>query len=106
MFALYKLIGTPEQTQALREKYLAGNFGYGHAKQALFDLIIEKYKKEREAFNFFMSNPDELESKMKLGEAKARETAWSRSSSACAFSPRPSPIGRRPPEQSSAGVGN
>jgi tryptophanyl-tRNA synthetase len=76
VFALYKLIGTAEQTQALREKYLAGNFGYGHAKQALFDLIIEKYKTEREAFNFFMSNPDELESKMKLGEAKAREVAF------------------------------
>ena len=32
-FIIYALIATPEQTEALRQKYLAGNFGYGHAKQ-------------------------------------------------------------------------
>jgi tryptophanyl-tRNA synthetase len=77
VFALYKLIGTKEQTEALRAKYLAGNFGYGHAKQALFDLIVEKYKKEREAFNFLMSNPAELEAQLTRGEAKARKVAFS-----------------------------
>jgi tryptophanyl-tRNA synthetase len=77
VFALYKLIGTKEQTAALRDKYLAGNFGYGHAKQALFDLIVEKYKKEREAFNFLMSNPAELEAQLTRGEEKARTVALS-----------------------------
>jgi tryptophanyl-tRNA synthetase len=77
VFALYKLIGTKEQTEALRAKYVAGNFGYGHAKQALFDLIIEKYKKEREAFTFLMSNPTELEAQLKRGEEKARKVAFS-----------------------------
>ena len=76
VFALYKLIGTQEQTEALRSKYLAGNFGYGHAKQALFDLIVDKYKKEREAFNFFMSNPVELEKQLQRGEEKARIVAF------------------------------
>ncbi|MFZ1806850.1 MAG: tryptophan--tRNA ligase [Cyclobacteriaceae bacterium] len=75
VFALYKLLGTPEQTEALRQKYLAGNFGYGHAKQALFELIIEKFKKEREVFNFYMSNPEELEKKLEQGEAKAKLVA-------------------------------
>jgi tryptophanyl-tRNA synthetase len=76
VFALYKLIASADQTDALRAKYLAGNFGYGHAKQALFDLIVEKYKKEREAFTHFMANPDELEKQLQLGEAKAREVAF------------------------------
>lgn len=76
VFSLYKLIGTKEQTEALRAKYLAGNFGYGHAKQALFDLIIEKYKQEREAFNYLMANPAELERKLQTGEAKARTIAF------------------------------
>ncbi|HLT74592.1 MAG TPA: tryptophan--tRNA ligase, partial [Ohtaekwangia sp.] len=29
VFAIYSLLATPEQKQALREKYLAGNYGYG-----------------------------------------------------------------------------
>lgn len=76
VFAIYKLLGTPEQTEDLRQKYLAGNFGYGHAKQALFDLIVEKFKKEREAFNYYMSNIDALEAKLAEGEAKARVVAF------------------------------
>lgn len=75
VFALYKLLATPEQTEALRKKYLGGNFGYGHAKQELFELILEKYKEERIAFNFYMDNPEELENKLVKGEAKARVVA-------------------------------
>jgi tryptophanyl-tRNA synthetase len=74
-FLLYKLIATPSETEDLRKKYLAGNFGYGHAKQQLLELIISKYQKEREAFDFFMSNPDELEKKLKRGEEKAAQIA-------------------------------
>lgn len=75
VFAIYKLIASDEQTTALRSNYLAGNFGYGHAKQALFDLIISKFAKEREAFNYYMNNPDELDKKLLIGEAKARTIA-------------------------------
>lgn len=74
-FAIYSLLGTPEQTQNLRKKYLAGNFGYGHAKQELYELIIQKFSKEREAFNFYFSNLDELDKKLKQGEDKARVIA-------------------------------
>jgi tryptophanyl-tRNA synthetase len=72
VYAIYSLLATPEQKQALREKYLGGNFGYGHAKQALFDLIVEKFKKEREAFTYLMENPAEIDKKLEQGEAKAR----------------------------------
>ncbi|HEY5690303.1 MAG TPA: tryptophan--tRNA ligase [Cyclobacteriaceae bacterium] len=75
VFAIYKLLATPEQTEALRKKYLGGNFGYGHAKQELFELIMDKYKEERIAFNFYMDNPDELENKLVKGEVKARVVA-------------------------------
>ncbi|MBI3220125.1 MAG: tryptophan--tRNA ligase [Bacteroidetes bacterium] len=71
VFAIYKLVATAEQTEALRQKYLAGNFGYGHAKQELYDLIVAKYATEREAFNFYMSNLPELEKKLQHSEAKA-----------------------------------
>jgi tryptophanyl-tRNA synthetase len=74
-FKLYSLLATPEQKQALRAKYEAGNFGYGHAKQELYELILEKFRKEREAFDHYMSNPDELERKLERGEEKARVIA-------------------------------
>jgi tryptophanyl-tRNA synthetase len=75
VFAIYKLVATSEETEALQQKYLAGNFGYGHAKQALFELIVSKYAKEREAFNFYMSNLPELEKKLQQSEAKANVIA-------------------------------
>ncbi|MBL7858419.1 MAG: tryptophan--tRNA ligase [Cyclobacteriaceae bacterium] len=74
-FAIYSLLATPDQIQSLRERYLAGNFGYGHAKQELYELILKKYSREREAFNFYMSNTEALDQKLEQGEAKARVIA-------------------------------
>lgn len=75
VFAIYKLIATAAQTEELRKKYLAGNYGYGHAKQELYELVVQKFSKEREAFNFYFSNPDELDKKLKQGEDRARGIA-------------------------------
>lgn len=75
VFAIYRLVANAEETEALRQKYLGGNFGYGHAKQELFELLISKYAKEREAFNFYMSNLPELEKKLQSGEKKAKDIA-------------------------------
>jgi tryptophanyl-tRNA synthetase len=74
-FALYRLLATPEQSEAMRKNYQAGNYGYGTAKQALYELILQKFETEREAFNFYYSNPEELEKKLQQGEAKARVIA-------------------------------
>lgn len=75
VYALYKVIAGEEQTAALREKYLAGGFGYGHAKTALLELILEKYKNEREAYTRYMNDRGLLESELKKGEDKARVIA-------------------------------
>lgn len=75
VFALYELIATPEQTEALRAKYLAGNFGYGHAKTELLNLILERFSTERERFNYYMTHLDELEEKLKHGAEKTRAIA-------------------------------
>jgi tryptophanyl-tRNA synthetase len=74
VFAIYKLVATPEQTETIRQKYLAGNFGYGHAKQALLELILEKYKNEREAYNQYMQG-DHLEKILCRCEEKATAIA-------------------------------
>jgi tryptophanyl-tRNA synthetase len=75
VYAIYSLLATESDKSALRMKYLGGNYGYGHAKQELYEVILQRFAKEREAFSFFMSNPDELDKKLEQGEAKARVIA-------------------------------
>lgn len=75
VFALYKLIANEQQTAEMKNNYLKGGYGYGHAKTALFELLLEKFKKEREAYNHYMSNREELDAKLKIGADKAREIA-------------------------------
>ena len=75
VFALYELIATAEQTEVLRQKYIAGNFGYGHAKNELLSLILTKYAKERELFSYYMNNISELEQKLQEGAEKTRKIA-------------------------------
>lgn len=75
VFAIYSLIASASQTAAMRNKYVAGNYGYGHAKQELYELIVQRFSKEREIFNYYMSNQAELNTKLEQGEAKARVIA-------------------------------
>lgn len=75
VFGLYKVIASAEQTAEMRKKYEAGGFGYGHAKQALFELLIEKYAKQREAYTYYMNNLDEIDAALEKGAEKARKVA-------------------------------
>jgi tryptophanyl-tRNA synthetase len=75
VFGLYKLLASPEETADLKAKYLAGNYGFGHAKQALFDLITEKFKTEREKYNYYINHPEEVDKLLFEGAAKAGNIA-------------------------------
>ncbi len=75
VFALYKLLASPVQTEDLRQKYLAGNFGYGHAKQALFELIIDKFAEERQHYDYYMNHKDKIDKALAQGAEKARKVA-------------------------------
>jgi tryptophanyl-tRNA synthetase len=76
-FALFKLLATQDQIDKMRANYAGGNYGYGHAKQELFELICEKFKKERELYTHYMNNTDELDEKLHIGSEKARLVAQS-----------------------------
>jgi tryptophanyl-tRNA synthetase len=76
VFKLYSLLASGEQTAQMRAKYLGGNYGYGHAKKEFMELILSKYSKEREAFNYFMNNPEEIEKRLAAGEEKAKLVAY------------------------------
>ncbi len=78
VFALYRLIGSDAQVATMRANYTAGNYGYGHAKNALYDLILEKYAEPRQRFDDFMANPDKLEAQLKKGADKAKAIATPR----------------------------
>lgn len=77
VFKLYALLASNEQQNELRAKYLEGNFGYGHAKKALLDLILSKFKTERERYNYYMQNIPELEKQLQQGAKKASIVAKS-----------------------------
>ena len=74
-FALYKLLASPAQIEQMIANYNAGNYGYGHAKQALFELILDRFAKERGIFNHLMENPSEIEAALSVGAQKARSVA-------------------------------
>lgn len=73
IFAIYKLVANAEQIAAMKVKYQNVNrdFGYGHAKQALFELIVERFKTEREKYNYYINNLNEVDELLKEGAKKA-----------------------------------
>jgi len=71
VFKLFSLVATTPDVEAMRAKYLAGNYGYGHSKKELLEILWGKYAPARERYNFYMENPTELEQKLAIGEAKA-----------------------------------
>ena len=75
VYKIYKLLSTEEQATALFEKYAAGNYGYGHAKLELFELICDTYSLERERFNYLMENKTLIDKELERGAVKARVIA-------------------------------
>jgi tryptophanyl-tRNA synthetase len=75
VFALYELLADTSQLEDMRTNYLQGNYGYGHAKQALFELILDKYANERIEYDRLMSNKAIIDEALRKGAEKARETA-------------------------------
>ena len=71
VFALYKLLASPSELEKMRQNYAGGNYGYGHAKQALYDLMITRFAKERELYNYYMQHPEEIDAALEKGASKA-----------------------------------
>ncbi|WP_439553333.1 tryptophan--tRNA ligase [Flavobacterium macrobrachii] len=73
IFSIYKLVANAEQIAEMKVKYQNVNrdFGYGHAKQALFELTVERFKTEREKYNYYINNLNEVDELLKEGAKKA-----------------------------------
>ena len=74
-FQLYSLIATEDKVAEMRSNYLAGNYGYGHAKKELLNTILEVFKEPRVKYDELMANPSELEKELLKGAEKARVIA-------------------------------
>ncbi|WP_124979068.1 tryptophan--tRNA ligase [Nonlabens xiamenensis] len=75
VFALYRLVAPENKVQEMRNNYAAGNYGYGHAKQALFEALTTRFKSARERYNHLMDNRHELDMALEEGAFKARHIA-------------------------------
>lgn len=75
VFALYKLLASDAEIAEMRIKYEGGNYGYGHAKQELYELIIDKFAIVRERYTHFMENKHEIDEALAIGAQKARKVA-------------------------------
>jgi tryptophanyl-tRNA synthetase len=74
-FAIYSLLASDEEIAAMKSNYEKGGYGYGHAKQALFELIVEKFKTERERYHYYMNNLNEIDTALAVGAEKAKLVA-------------------------------
>ncbi|MEO6346435.1 MAG: tryptophan--tRNA ligase [Aquaticitalea sp.] len=74
-FAIYGLLATAEEVAAMKSNYEKGGYGYGAAKQALYDLIIEKFATQRERYHHYMNNLSEIDAALFIGVDKAQMVA-------------------------------
>ena len=75
VFGIFKLLASPEEIAQMQANYEGGGYGYGHAKKALYELILVKFEKERALYNHYMENLNELDDALKIGAEKARGVA-------------------------------
>jgi len=74
-FAIYNLLASDEQILTMKANYEAGNYGYGHAKQALYELMLERFSEPRERYDYYMNNLNEIDAALSKGAAKANFVA-------------------------------
>ena len=75
VYGIYKLLASKDEVAQMRKNYEAGGYGYGHAKKALYELVLNTFEKERALYNHYMENLDELDAALSVGAEKARGIA-------------------------------
>ena len=75
VFKLYSLIGNDAQIEQMKENYEKGGYGYGEAKNQLFNIILETYSEQRHTYNYLMDNKSEIDQILKEGSIRAKKIA-------------------------------
>ena len=72
LFRLYRFFAGEAEVESMREKYLRGGFGYGEAKQALFDALERTFGEARGRYERIINDRPYLEGVLRYGAVKAR----------------------------------
>jgi tryptophanyl-tRNA synthetase len=75
VYALASLFLDEGQKAELAERYRSGDFGYGHFKKELKELIWEHFAEAREKRRHYLDHPDEVYAILEEGAKKARALA-------------------------------
>src|SRR6056297_1142936 len=75
VFALIKLFASQPQQEDIAEKYRAGGYGYGHAKNELLGFIEEYFEEARERRKILANDKSYLHDVLQTGGKRARERA-------------------------------
>ena len=75
VIALYKLVATPEEVEEMKARDRAGNYGYGHAKQALFEKLWKYFEPMRERREKLIADPDYIWDVLNTGAKRAAAEA-------------------------------
>ncbi|TCK67755.1 tryptophanyl-tRNA synthetase [Winogradskyella wandonensis] len=74
-FALYSLLANDNAITEMKANYENGGYGYGHAKQALYELILKRFAEPRKRYNYYMDNLNEVDAALAVGAEKASSIA-------------------------------
>lgn len=75
VFKLYSLIATEKETENLKDKYLAGGFGYGDAKKLLANRYLEYFAEARQKRIELAKDLGYLDDVLENGAQKAKKIA-------------------------------
>ena len=75
VFKIFSLVADEKDINILKKRYLDGSIGFGEAKNILLDKLKNRFKIERNKFNFLINNQDVIEKELKTGSKKAKRFA-------------------------------
>lgn len=75
VYQLYKLVASESDAEQMASSLKAGGYGWGHAKKALLEAIVDGFAPQRERFNHLMANRSEIDAALEIGAQKARKIA-------------------------------
>ena len=75
VYQLYKLVASESDAEQMASSLKAGGYGWGHAKKALLEAIVDGFAPQRDRFNHLMANRSEIDAALEIGAQKARKIA-------------------------------
>lgn len=75
VFNIYRVIASKEDTEIMRTRFLAGGYGYGDAKKALLEKILDIFGSARKRYEDYDKRPDEVRDVLNSGAQKARSAS-------------------------------